>query len=128
MTLRWDDLIGRAFKYGGRPDDGPDAPLDCYGLVQEVSRRTGVALPDRVFSTKRDIIAVLMGAQMGEWERCEPGVGAVLLIRIKSRLCHVGIQIDEFNFLHTWEASGGVCRESISDWERRIEGYYRYVG
>lgn len=122
------DLIGRPFKYGGRPDDGPNAPLDCYGLVIEVGRRQGVNYPPRSFSKEHRVNAALMASQMNVWKKCEPEPGAVVLFKIRGVACHVGVVVDHDKFIHTWEASGGVVVERLSEWQRRIVGFYRYVG
>ena len=125
-ALNFDDLIGIPFQYGARP--GESSNLDCYGLVVECHRRLGSALPSRQFAENKNVVAALMSVQMNDWERCERRVGAVILFRIERVLCHVGMVVDEFRFIHTWEKSGGVCLERIEDWEHRIEGYYEYKG
>lgn len=124
--FEYEDLIGRPFAYGGRP--GSSHSLDCYGLVVECAHRMGVALPERQFSENRNIIALLMSAQMSQWQRIENRPGAIVLFKVKGVLQHVGVAIDEFRFIHTWEKSGGVCVERLEDWEKRIEGYYEYAG
>ena len=121
------DIIGTPFKYGGRPDDGSNT-LDCYGLVQMVLNYNGIDLPERPYSKEKSIISLQMSMQMNEWELTERQPGAVLLFRVKTILMHVGVVIDEFRFMHTWDKSGGVCVERIADWEKRIAGVYRYVG
>jgi cell wall-associated NlpC family hydrolase len=125
-AFEYADLIGTPFKYGGRP--GESRELDCYGLVIECARRMGQILPERQFAERKEVIAFLMATQMDEWQRVDPEPGAIVLFKIRNVASHVGVMIDEFNFLHTWERSGGVCRERIEDWEQRVEGYYRYTG
>lgn len=120
------DLIGTPFKYGGR--SLKDGGLDCYGVVVEMSRRNGQMMPERQFSESLDMNHALMACQMDEWVECDRGPGAVILIRICKVPCHVGFALDDYQFIHAWEGSGGVVVERIDEWQKRIEGFYRYVG
>jgi cell wall-associated NlpC family hydrolase len=122
----FEDLIGTPFEFGARP--GESEKLDCYGLVVECQRRMGIELPVRQFAESHFVISALMSGQMNEWERTESVRGAVVLFKIRKRACHVGMMIDNFRFIHTWEESGGVCVERIEDWESKVEGYYKYIG
>ena len=124
MALQYEDLIGRPFEYGGRP---PQQALDCYGLIIEVSQRLGVELPTRQFAEQGNVIGTLMSMQMDEWVESPREVGAVLLFRIMGIPQHVGIIVSPFEFIHTWESTGGVVTERIDDWEQRIVGCYRYA-
>lgn len=123
--MEYVDLLGKPFKYGGR-----DARygLDCYGVVVEMSKRVGNQLPERQFSENLDVNHALMATQMDEWTKCECAPGAVVLIRIYRIPCHVGFVINDYQFIHAWEGSGGVVVERIEEWQKRIEGFYRYVG
>lgn len=125
MKLYYEDLIGRPFKYGGRP---PSLELDCYGLVVEVSDRLGIVLPQRQFSEHSNVNGALMSMQMDEWQKAPKEVGSVLLFRVMGVAQHVGIIVSPFEFIHTWEGSGGVVTERIDDWERRTVGCYTYRG
>lgn len=124
--MEYVDLLGTPFKYGGRRLE--DGGLDCYGVVIEMGRRIGMKFPERQFSENLAVNHALMASQLDEWTRCEPKPGAVALIRLKKIPCHVGFLIDEYQFVHAWEGSGGVVVERIEDWQKRIEGYYSYVG
>lgn len=124
--MEYIDLLGKPFKYGGRCLE--DGGLDCYGVVVEMGRRTGQQFPERQFSENLDVNHALMACQMDEWGRCEPQAGAVVLIRIFKFPCHVGFVINDYQFIHAWEGSGGVVVERIEEWQKRIEGFYRYVG
>lgn len=121
------DLIGTPFRYGARSLS--EGALDCYGLVKVMSERDGIELPERSVSEDHNLIHALMAQQMNVWKRLPgPREGAVVLMKVKARSCHVGYLINEFEFVHTWEQSGGVVKERLGDWERRIEGFYEYVG
>jgi cell wall-associated NlpC family hydrolase len=124
----WKDLIGIPFAYGGR---GPDT-FDCYGLVRELHKRMDQDIPDYKSPHDAARITALMMGELRLWEQVEQGVCAVPLIRVTTRSgeinLHVGFMVDRFRMIHTWEDSGGVVVERIEQWQRRILGFYRYVG
>lgn len=121
------DLIGFPFGYGGRSLE--QGYLDCYGLLLVMAERDGQKLPTRSVSEDHRLIHALMASQMNVWERASgPAEKRVVLFRVKRVPCHVGYMINEFEFIHTWEESGGVVVERLSNWEKRIEGFYEYAG
>lgn len=125
--MEYDDLIGFPFRYGGR--SLADGALDCYGLVKVMSERNGIKLPERSVSEDHALIHALMAGQMNEWKRLPgPRPGAVVQFKVMGRACHVGYMVNDFEFIHTWEQSNGVVIERLEEWERRIEGFYEYVG
>lgn len=120
-------VLGVPFKYGGR--SLADGALDCYGVVRVMSERTGKKLPERSVSEDHRLIHAMMAGQMNTWKRIErPVSGCVVLFRIKKMPCHIGYMLNEFEFIHAWEGSGGAVIEPLSNWEKRIEGFYEYVG
>lgn len=120
----YSDLIGKPFKLGGR---GPDS-FDCYGLVQEVYKRANTTIPDYLRPEHLAAAHEVVEHGVREWEAVPQMVGSVAVIRIVGRAAaHVGIVLPYSQMLHVWERSGGVCREPLSSWERRIVGFYRYI-
>lgn len=118
------ELIGVPFAYGGR---GPDT-FDCYGLLMHLHALRGVKLPDYRSPRDQATIAALMANQLTLWEQCEPEAGACVALRIVRGVSHCGMVLEDDRFIHTWEKSGGVCIERLSDWQHRTLGVYRYVG
>lgn len=118
------DLVGKPFEYGGR---GPDK-YDCYGLLIEMNRRNGIVIPDFFSPTKLDEISVLLGEGKQQWERvphARPGVAVAL--RVGRHIAHVGYMVDRALMLHAWSQSNGVMLEPLSNWDRKVEGFYRYA-
>lgn len=124
MTPEQAELIGVPFEYGGR---GPDS-FDCYGLVKHLyEREHGVVIPDYKSPSDAPRINALFAGNVQLWQEVERAPGTVLLVRTRI-LNHVGFVVNDRQFMHTWHLSGGVVCERIQDWERRIIGYYKYVG
>lgn len=121
--MEYSDLIGIPFEYNGR---GPDK-FDCYGLVRHIHEQKGIQIPDYSSPSDGAMITAMMLGELRLWGNCELKPGAVLLFRVPGNL-HVGTYLGDDWFLHTWEPSGGVVRERLSDWENRLMGIYEYVG
>ncbi len=118
------DLIGAPFKFNGRGAGF----YDCYGLVMELCRRTGVEIPDLRSPTEQQKIADLLTETEQRWVPCEMGPGAVLTIRVGRLVQHVAFVLTPRTFIHVWpDAHLGVAVERIEEWKHRIVGCYRYV-
>lgn len=120
------DLVGVPFEYRGR---GP-ATYDCFGLVMECWRRThGVELPDFISPTDQGAQAALGAIQLLRWEQVKPQAGVMAALRMGRLVSHCGFMLDERTMVHAWQHSGGVSIVRFNEeWDRRIAGYYRYVG
>jgi cell wall-associated NlpC family hydrolase len=122
--VQYGDLIGVPFVKGGRTLRG----LDCYGLVREMYRRWyGVELPnyEPAHPSQNEVALILSGLQ--QWERVTPVEGSMALFKLTSTL-HTGFVLPYGRLIHTWDQSGGVCVERLSDWKHRIMGCYVYRG
>lgn len=128
--VSYGDLIGKPFAWKAR---GPDA-YDCYGLVEELSRRMGLKVPDYLSPTVHEDIAALIGRSIPYWTPCAEEPGAVATIRVlhstpegmKTLVSHVGMVLPHERLIHSWQRSGGVCVEPLEPWRRRISGFYRF--
>ena len=119
------DYIGIPFEYGGR---GP-SKYDCYGLVMELYKRVhDVDIKDVKSPSELKKVAMMMSSDLHLWKQTEKRFGAVVLFKVKGLVSHVGFVIHGDKFIHTWDKSGGVVIEKLADWEKRIIGFYEYVG
>jgi len=120
------DLIGTPFKYGGRENSGA---LDCYGFIMQMLRRDGIEIPDYESPSDGASITAIFVGELRLWEKISTRPGAVHLFRVPGNL-HVGYAIDQDRFVHTWEKTGGVTVERLSEnnWKQRLIGTYKYVG
>lgn len=119
-----DDLIGIPFKWGGRDRSG----YDCYGLVMELFRRSGVSLADYPSSTdeRSNIETVIDALQKGWSETPKPKGGGIALFRNAHReATHVAFLLDKDRFIHVMEGHK-VAIERLSNpvWDRRVVGFY----
>jgi cell wall-associated NlpC family hydrolase len=118
-----DDLIGKTFEEVGH----------CYGLCRLVCKRMGIEIPNyRVTDDAiRNGLEIQKAREWDQWaEIKKPQAGDVVAYRMKFGFpTHVGVMINEHEFLHALE-NVGVVRESIlaSTWKRRVVGFYRWIG
>lgn len=118
------DLIGIPYRDGGR---GPDT-FDCYGLIKHLYvERLGIEIPDYRSPEDRRLVSAIFRSELRLWQQCQPRYGAVALLRVPG-MFHCGFLLNDNDFIHTWEHSGGVCIEQLSDWSARLVGIYEYAG
>ena len=80
MKLKYEDLLGKKFKYNGR---GPDE-YDCYGLVKEIYNRLGIELPEFASTDDCSLIDLMINKEQQLFEKLqghEPFCIAALIIR-----------------------------------------------
>jgi cell wall-associated NlpC family hydrolase len=122
------DLLFKPYVEGGR---GPDS-YDCLGLVLEVQRRLGRALPayeSTIDEFKRHYRAIAPGhGVLGpSFEIPTPVPGCGVLFRMGWNQRHMGVMISRYEMLHTLadRAGGsGIERITAPDWRNIIIGYY----
>ncbi len=124
------DYIGCAFKSGGR---GPDT-FDCWGLVHKLFERYGHPIPDyniSVAAAQAIDLEVERQTATPVWKKLTaPQIPCVVVIQ-----CHP-VYVQHFGFMFTADkfvhvlVDKFVCVDSISSplWEKRIRGFYQYVG
>lgn len=136
--LHYADLVGTKFANHGRT---VESGLDCYGLVKEMFRRSGKALPefDADYDDTKKISGIIKGEQgKSTWRRIQTEAGETLpvpcLIALrfgvpKPYVNHTAVYVGEGLFLHTRE-NIGVCVDRLANpaWRKVIEGYYVYEG
>lgn len=131
--IEYSDLIGIPFRNRGRDRE---TGLDCYGLVQEVYRKSGVDLPEYTadYNDMAGIDRLVKSNTQGyPWKRItEPVAPCLVAIRFGSPpgvVNHTAVYVGAGKFIHTRDKIG-VCVDRISNpaWSRVIVGYYQYVG
>jgi cell wall-associated NlpC family hydrolase len=121
--MKYDDLIGIPFVDGGRDKNG----YDCFGLVLELLERQGYDIQDYDISAF-DLISINgeLTKQQEKWTKLDnPITGCVILLAngCTADANHIGIVIDDYNFIHSY-AYSGVCISKIKRWKSHILGYY----
>jgi len=118
------DLIGTPYMDHGRGKSG----MDCYGLVIEVLKRTGVNVPDLFYpdtsnETSKKVLKVLEEG-IPNTELQKPEEGAVVEIFVNGEPSHAGVCLGDGTFIHSLKKIG-VAIEPLSRYRHRIKGYYR---
>ncbi len=115
----------------------PYREKDCYDLIRLYHKNVfGNTLPDLEYSRpdganlkERDIDTLGQVAPMASkshfYQVTKPKHGDIILIRIFNMPLHVGLYLNESQFLHTQKQTGS-CVERIDTWKKRILGFYRY--
>ena len=120
------DLIGKPFLYGGR---GPDH-YDCYGLVSEIYKRRGIALPPLLSATSyKAIDPIFQNEKKGYIKIDKPEAYAIVSFIIRPPfVSHVGVVLEnEKSFIHVLQKRFVAIEQlSSQSWNHRIEGYYRW--
>ena len=131
MDKRLRGLVGKKFVNGGR---NIATGLDCWGLVIEVYKRYGIAVPDfTIDAFAFQAIDMLTGeaAELRVWEEVHTpenkDAPLVVLMRMHPKyVTHAGVYIGENRIIHTMKMTG-VITSLATALERVIAGYYRYV-
>ncbi|MET2951346.1 NlpC/P60 family protein [Vibrio owensii] len=119
------DLIGVPFEWGGRD---PEISLDCYGLVKFINSKRGIAIPDYHSPSDKILVNQVIQEKMKLWHPTDERKEGLVVVFRAGKYLHCGYVLGDGRFAHTWEMSGGVTIEYLSDWEGRMLGVYEYVG
>lgn len=121
--------IGLPYKTHGRDRSG----LDCWGLVRLVySEEFSILLPSlssEYAENDYSRIEDLMAQYREGWEpTTAPKEGDVLLFRVMGTESHVGIAINEYDFLHIRDGKDSVI-DSLKNplWKKRLIGSFKYT-
>lgn len=125
MKVDYRDLLGKDFEYGGR---GPDT-FDCFGIVKELARRTGVDLPEYGSCVAfKDIDGRLRHGIENHCVKLEyPKPFCYVTFRIHPRYTsHIGFVLEDCRtFVHIMKGMRvGVERLDIDPWKKRISGFW----
>jgi cell wall-associated NlpC family hydrolase len=118
------DLIGKKFNYGGR---GP-MEYDCYGLVMEIYRRSGIYLPDFGSSPSAPWLHRMIseGKKLFlELPKPEPFCLVTFAIR-PPFTTHIGVVLeDSYRFIHIMTKTEVTIERLDSPlWKKKITGYF----
>ena len=129
--MTWTEFTQKAmfvpFIEHGRDYDG----WDCYGLVICGYRDVlGVELPHNHsdYDTTLDYKRIARGIERDKaelWSKCEMKMGAVALIKRRSRNIHIGIVMPAKTILHC-DTGVNTINQTLNF--LRIEGFYEFIG
>ena len=126
--MQIEKYIGLKYKEKGRDFDG----VDCWGLARLFYKNElNIDLPS--FSseyTQTDVqrIEELIAQYKEGWEQIEqPEEGSIVLFRVLGSESHVGIIVNNEQFLHVRENQDSAIENFSSPfWKKRIVGYFKY--
>jgi len=120
--------IGIPYKDGGRDING----LDCWGLVRLVYKNEyGIELPsfnNEYIITDRERVNELFNQYREGWAiEQNPKEGDVVLLRLLGEESHVGVLINDKQFLHVnYKTPAAVENLDSIRWRNRIVGFNSY--
>jgi hypothetical protein len=120
--------LGIPYLHHGRDENG----IDCWGLVRLVYKSEyHIDLPSFVDSYLEDDRArseELIAQYREGWEEVgEAQEGCIVVLRVMGHLSHVGVCINDHQFLHAQEGSGSSIQDLDGvKWSRRVSGFFRY--
>ena len=135
--MTWEKYLGLPFS-----DHSTNGGVDCFGLVRLILRdECGLELPTygEGYRSCRDWQGISDSIRKGlsaNFDRVDdPRMFDLIVFNIRGKPLHVGMVIGPTQFIHANEpderGKGGESRiERFTDsmWNKRIEGFYRYVG
>jgi cell wall-associated NlpC family hydrolase len=123
------DLLGIPFKRHGRDKNG----MDCYGLVMEIQKRRGIALPEFAYGDDVEMSLihqmVAQGKQLFEKIDRPEAFCFVVFSVLPPYETHIGVVLEDGNsFIHIMrDKSVVVSRLDAVAWRHRIRGFYRWA-
>ena len=120
--------LGIPYKSHGRDEVG----IDCWGLVRLVYKQEyNIDLPsfsESYLEGDRARSEELIAQYREGWEQLDgPQEGCVVVLRVMGHLSHIGVCINERQFLHAQEGSGSSVQDFDGiKWSRRVAGYFKY--
>jgi len=122
------DLIGKPFDQDGY---GPDK-YSCYGLAVEVYKRFGFDIP----RTNISVCACKEASQKEIQDHMKRSWVQTTMLEIPSAILitssnpefanHIGVYIGNDRFIHI-TMNRNVVVDRLSNWKKRVIGFYRYV-
>ena len=126
------DYLHIPFKDRGRTYDG----VDCFGLVQLFYQKEfSIQLPSYIeaYENEKDRQAICneinKERKLSGWcETHNPKYGNLIILNILGRPLHLGIMLDNKQFMHCMK-NKGVLVENTDDisWANRINGYLKWI-
>ncbi len=131
MIPAWaNSLIGIPYKLKGRTESG----CDCYGLAILTYRKMlGISLqeelqyPDDPDFSEEAQVAIDSHTRSFFQKVDKPEIFDLAIFKIYGIRSHVGIMINDSQFLHTYAGiDSNIGNLGDKNWERRFDGFYRY--
>lgn len=129
--VEWaDKYVGIPYLMHGSNFDG----CDCYGLVKLIYKNEfNINLPDYSSNytpnSDDDEIIDIYKKEVTKWRQVDkPKIGSVVYLMVLGQPKHVGVVINEKQFLHNIneKSSSSIGDFKSNKWKRRVIGFYDY--
>lgn len=121
--------LGVNFKFNG---NSIEEGYDCINLCCAIAKDRGVPMMNinHEFTNINTYHYLFNIRETSVWEKLnKPMADTLVVFKINGKISHVGYMLDELQFVHIMEHSKVTVEKITSlQWERRIVGFYRYVG
>lgn len=124
--------LGTNFKFNG---NSIEEGFDCINLCCAIAKDRGVPMKNINHSfTNIDNYHNLFEQKdnNSEWlslTHLDDLTNSLVVFKINGKISHVGYMLDDVMFIHIMEHSKVTIEKITSpQWERRIVGFYRYIG
>lgn len=108
----------------------PYFAFDCWQLVKlfyhKVFQIELLRYEYKDPNDENDISNLIDASKHSYQKVSKPEFGDIILLRIHGLPAHVGIYLNEKQFLHTTKNTGSLI-DSLPNWKNKIVGYYRYA-
>ncbi len=120
--------LGTPYEYLGSTLKG----LDCINLCVLVGKDRGINIPNINHSnTNIHSYSGLFDVKdnINLWEKTTAQKDVLVVFKINGIARHVGYMLDDDQFIHIMQDSRvTVDRVSSFQWEKRVVGFYKYIG
>lgn len=118
MATDYRALIGRKYR----------EPFGCFELVRQILQDRGLQIPDYAAQVTEERKAAALRELIVAhcYEVTDPRESDVILLRWAGQPAHIGVMVDQTDFIHSLEGIGAHIESVTSSrWRNRIDGYWR---
>lgn len=121
--------LGVPFKFNG---NSIQEGYDCINLCCAIAKDRNISMKNinHSFTDIDTYHGLFSERDSSEWLKVDKDFkDALVVFKINGKVSHVGYMLDDYSFVHIMENSRVTVEKLTSpQWERRVIGFYRYIG
>lgn len=121
--------LGVPFKFNG---NSTQEGYDCINLCCAIAKDRSVPMKNinHAFTDIHNYHSLFSDRESSDWLSISKDlVDSLVVFKINGKISHVGYMLDDISFIHIMENSRVTVEKITSpQWERRIVGFYKYIG